>query len=208
MSDIVVISHRGFWRTPEERNQPVAFEHSVNQAFGTETDVRDRGGELVVAHDLPDLNSRSWSEVVDLFEGTALPLAVNVKADGLSDLLKIAMHGRSIDWFAFDMSGPETIRYARAGLPFFTRHSDIETTPILYQAASGVWLDAFEDTWFDTAVIQGHLARGKRVCVVSSELHGRPYQDLWGMLRAMDAPGETLLLCTDHPDLARSYFAS
>lgn len=208
MSGVVVLSHRGFWRTPGERNQPAAFERTVREAFGTETDIRDRNGDLVVAHDAPDENARSWSEVVNLFEGTRLPLAVNVKADGLSDLLKAAMQGRAIDWFAFDMSIPETVRYAQAGLPFFTRHSDIETAPVLYEAASGVWLDAFERTWFDLEVIRTHLARGKRVCVVSPELHGRPYGDVWAMLRDMDAPGENLMLCTDHPDLARAYFAS
>lgn len=208
MSAVVVISHRGFWWSPEERNQPVAFERTVREAFGTETDVRDRGGELVVAHDMPDSHARSWSEVLNLFEGTGLPLAVNVKADGLSGLLKQAMTGRAIDWFAFDMSGPETMRYARAGLPFFTRHSDIETTPVLYPAASGVWLDAFQSTWFDEAVIKNHLSAGKRVCVVSPELHGRPYGEMWATLRDMDTAGEAIMLCTDHPDLARLYFAS
>lgn len=204
----MVLSHRGFWRALDERNQPVAFERTVREGFGTETDVRDRGGELVVAHDVPDETARPWSEVVSLFENTNLPLAVNVKADGLSDLLKATMQGLSVDWFAFDMSGPETVRYARAGLPFFTRHSDIEPTPVLYPAASGVWLDAFEGTWFDAAVIRSHLARGKRVCVVSPELHGRNYQEVWDMLRDIDAPAGTLMLCTDHPDLARAYFTS
>lgn len=208
MSNVLVISHRGFWRTPEERNRPVAFERTVREAFGTETDVRDRGGELVVAHDIADESARPWSEVVGLFRDTGLPLAVNIKADGLSDLLKAAMQEQGIDWFAFDMSAPETVRYARAGLPFFTRHSDIEADPVLYDAASGVWLDAFEHTWFGADVIEGHLARGKRVCVVSPELHGRPHEALWTMLRKLEAPRETLMLCTDHPELARAYFAS
>ena len=208
MSAVVVISHRGFWRSPEERNQPIAFQRTVREAFGTETDVRDRGGALVVAHDMADSEARPWSEILDLFEGTGLPLAVNVKADGLSDLLKTTMEGRAIDWFAFDMSGPETVRYVRAGLPFFTRHSDIETSPILYKAASGVWLDAFECVWFDETTIRAHLTAGKRVCVVSPELHGRPYDAVWAMLRDMnEASGETVMLCTDHPDLARAYFA-
>ncbi len=205
---IVIISHRGFWRSPDEKNALVAFERTVRECFGTETDVRDRGGELVVAHDIPGENARPWAEVLRLFEETGLPLAVNVKADGLSGLLAAAMEGRILDWFAFDMSGPETLRYAKAGLPYFTRHSDIEQSPILYEAAAGVWLDAFETVWFDEAVIKGHLERGKRVCVVSPELHGRPYDEVWSMLRDLDGPGESLMLCTDHPDLARAYFAS
>lgn len=205
---IVIVSHRGFWRSPDEKNALVAFERTVRESFGTETDVRDHDGELVVAHDIPNKNARPWTEVLSLFEKTGLPLAVNVKADGLSGMLAEAMEGRSLDWFAFDMSGPETFRYAKAGLPYFTRHSDIEQSPILYEAAAGVWLDAFESVWFDETVIKGHLARGKRVCVVSPELHGRSHDSVWAMLRKLDWPGESLMLCTDHPDVARAYFAS
>jgi hypothetical protein len=205
---LVIISHRGFWRSPEEKNALVAFERTVRESFGTETDVRDRDGELVIAHDIPDKDARPWTEVLDLFERTGLPLAVNIKADGLSQLLAAAMRGRALDWFAFDMSAPETVRYAEAGLPYFTRHSDIEKSPVLYETAAGVWLDAFKAVWFDEAVIEGHLARGKRVCVVSPELHGRPYDEVWAMLRDLEAPEGSLMLCTDHPDLARAYFAS
>lgn len=205
---LVIISHRGFWRSPEEKNAFVAFERTVREFFGTETDVRDRDGELVIAHDIPNKDARPWGEVLDLFDGTGLPLAVNIKADGLSNLLAVGMQERALDWFAFDMSAPETVRYAEAGLPYFTRHSDIEQSPILYETAAGVWLDAFKAIWFDEEVIKGHLARGKRVCVVSPELHGRSYGQVWAMLRDLDVPGGRLMLCTDHPDLARAYFAS
>lgn len=204
---MIIISHRGFWRSASEKNTAIAFDLTIAEGFGTETDVRDRAGDLVVSHDPADLHSLNLGEVLDRFDGSGLPLAVNVKADGLCERLRIAFSGRRIDWFAFDMSGPETLRYARAGLPFFTRHSDIEHDPILYDQAQGVWLDSFGDCWFDAATIARHIDAGKRVCVVSCELHGRDPAGLWDMLAQMKNNG-SLMLCTDRPDAARERFAS
>ncbi|MCJ2087477.1 hypothetical protein MKK88_16025 [Methylobacterium sp. E-005] len=194
-----IISHRGWWHQPVEKNSALAFQRSVAASFGTETDVRDQVGRLVVSHDPPHGDALPWEDLLDLFSGTGLPLAVNVKSDGLAPLLARAFEGRDIPWFAFDMSVPEMIRYARAGLPFYTRHSDVEAEPILYDAATGVWLDGFHGDWFEKSVIESHLAAGKAVCVVSPELHGRDPQKVWGWLLAM--PGD-ITLCTDFPDRA------
>lgn len=204
---MIVLSHRGYWLQPKEKNAEVAFERTLHEGFGTETDVRDFHGRLVVAHDPPIKRSKTlaWSDVVEMFDGTGLPLAVNVKADGLGMMIADSFAGRDIDWFAFDMSGPETRRYVDLNLPVFTRHSDVEPDPIFYVEARGVWLDSFGPTWFDCDVIRRHLERGKRVCVVSCELHGRDPDRLWDQLAELALCGweKQLLLCTDRPDLAR-----
>lgn len=206
---MIILSHRGFWIQPAEKNSWAAFERTIATGFGTETDVRDLVGKLVIAHDPATETARAWSDLVDLFAGSGLPLAVNVKADGLAPLVGAAFEGRDIDWFAFDMSGPETVRYARAGLPFFTRHSDIETEPLLYSQAQGVWLDAFEDHgWITPQIIRAHLDQGKRVCLVSPELHGRAPEPFWAMLRTLGERPPALMLCTDLPTQARDYFLS
>ncbi|SDA24856.1 hypothetical protein SAMN02799622_03499 [Methylobacterium sp. UNC378MF] len=194
-----IISHRGWWHQPDEKNTVPAFERTIAAGYGTETDVRDRAGRLVVSHDPPEDEPLPWEVLLDLFSGTGLPLAVNVKADGIGPALARSFEGRGISWFAFDMSGPETVRYAGAGLPFYTRHSDVEPEPILYGAAQGVWLDGFRGDWFDRPVIERHLAAGKAVCVVSPELHGRDPHRVWDWLLTM--PGD-ITLCTDFPDRA------
>lgn len=199
-----ILSHRGFWREASEKNTLAAVAYSIAQGFGTELDVRDCLGKLVLSHDLADVHSPAWRDVVDMFAGTELPLAVNVKADGLSGALAEMFATRGVDWFAFDMSGPETVRYAKAGLPFFTRHSDVEPDPILYHEAAGVWLDGFSGIWFGRDTIEKHLAASKRVCIVSPELHGRDPETLWPQLR--DLPDEAML-CTDYPDQATAFFA-
>lgn len=200
-----ILSHRGYWQAEAEKNAREAFAATLSAGFGTETDVRDAQGTLVVSHDPPAPAAMRWSELLDMFHGHGLPLAVNVKADGLSAALAHAFDGRDIDWFAFDMSGPETIRYMRAGLPYYTRHSDIEPTPILYEKAKGIWLDAFERDWFDADDIIAHLIEGKSVCVVSPELHGRDPDEVWQMLKLM-GPHASLSLCTDRPADARRFF--
>ena len=198
-----IISHRGFWLTPDEKNTKAAFDRTVADGFGTETDVRDLAGHLVVAHDPPKGGEIPWTELIAQFDGTGLPLAVNIKADGLAPLLKAAFEGADVPWFAFDMSGPETVRYAREGLPFYTRHSDVEPEPILYDEAAGVWLDAFRGEWFDADVVKRHLGAGKRVCIVSPELHGRDPQPVWRWLGEFaDEAGVTL--CTDRPQQAKA----
>lgn len=198
-----ILSHRGWWRAPHEKNTPAAFRRTLAGGYGTETDVRDLAGRLVVSHDPAGPDAMAWDDLLALFHGTGLPLAVNVKADGLAGLLAAAFADRDIAWFAFDMSGPETVRYAAAGVPFYTRHSDVEREPILYAEASGVWLDAFRHDWFDCSVIARHLDAGKAVCVVSPELHGRDPRPVWERLSGLP-DGATL--CTDLPDEAAQVF--
>lgn len=205
-----ILSHRGYWKTADERNKPEAFARSASLNFGTETDVRDRDGQLVISHDMASNDSLEIDQMLVAFRSKGLPLAINVKADGLSALLFDKMNHSGIEWFAFDMSAPELHRYLAAGLPCYTRHSDIEPEPICYERCLGVWLDSFAGPeWYDASVVAAHLDAGKRVCVVSSELHGRAHAQLWRMLRDSGLSSrDGLDLCTDNPEDARSFFTA
>jgi hypothetical protein len=206
------LAHRGLWAERAEMNGAQAFRRAREAGFGVETDVRDLGGELVVSHDPPRPGAMPLEAFLDLFQraGPELPVAVDVKADGIDALLAAALRRRGLErWFAFDMSVPDALRYARAGLPFFTRQSEHEPSPALYEAARGVWVDAFERDWVEREVVAGHLAAGKSVALVSPELHGRPPEPFWSALAAWCAggfratAGAELFLCTDHPARAR-----
>jgi glycerophosphoryl diester phosphodiesterase len=201
---VQIISHRGYWKTAEEKNSRAAFARTLEAGFGTETDVRDLAGQLVVAHDPPKGGEMRWREMVAMFEGSSLPLAVNVKSDGLAPLLLQAFAASSIPWFAFDMSGPQTVHFANQGLPFYSRHSDIEPEPILYERAAGIWLDSFtDDQWIRPDLIRRHLDAGKSVCIVSAELHGREPQPLWDRLAELKGEAR-VTLCTDWPETAKA----
>ncbi len=207
------LSHRGYWLEPGERNAESAFVRSFERGFGTETDVRDLDGRLVVSHDPPRAGALPLERVLELHArlGPELPLALNVKSDGLEELLGALLERHAVrDAFVFDMSVPDTLRYVRRRLRFFTRHSEHEPTPALYEAAAGVWLDACEGDWARGEDVAAHLRRGKQVCLVSPELHGREPAARWRRIGAwladgtVDAASEDLMLCTDRPDDARA----
>jgi len=200
-----IISHRGYWLTPQEKNQRIAFERSFDLGFGTETDVRDSGGKLVISHDMPRGDEIALTEVLDLLGDRNLPLALNIKSDGLGSAILDAMSGRPQTlWFTFDMSVPELVRQKNLAMPVFTRRSEYELQATLYDGAVGVWLDCFHGLWFTAKDIVAMLDDGKRVCVVSPELHGREPTDLWSMLRSAGLYDSALMVCTDVPEKLQS----
>jgi len=203
-----ILAHRGNWKIPAEKNSLAALTLALRQGFGLETDVRDLAGELVVSHDPPlpgALPLRTLCEEYRACNANGT-LALNIKADGLAQPLRLMLAEYGIqNYFVFDMSVPDMLAYARDEMPFFTRVSELETVPVLLERASGIWLDAFHSDWYDSAPIRDYLAAGKQVCVVSPELHRRPKDDVWRMLRmAGDSDGQ-LLCCTDFPEQLREW---
>ncbi|TNF58717.1 MAG: hypothetical protein EP308_00250 [Burkholderiales bacterium] len=202
-----ILSHRGYWKSVEEKNTPAAFERSFSLGFGTETDLRDLAGQLVVSHDPPTSTALIAHDLFAIHRrhDPGLTLALNIKADGMQRLLQAELEGlEGMDAFVFDMSVPDTLHWLATGIPVFTRHSDVEPAPALYDKASGVWLDGFGSDWWDAGVIARHLDAGKRVCIVSPELHRRDHRPVWERLASADLPdGDRLMICTDLPEQAK-----
>lgn len=205
------LAHRGLWLAPEQRNTLAAFRDAFDHGCGIEIDVRDLDGTLVVSHDPPQTGALPFETVVAAWRDhpSAGTLAINVKADGLEQLLAGALRGTDPDRsFVFDMSIPDALRYVRAGIPYFTRHSEVEPEPALYAGATGVWLDDFAGGFITEARIAAHVHEGKRVAVVSPELHGRDHVVVWDEWRRWAVWRERdVLLCTDHPTRAQEVFA-
>lgn len=206
---MIVLSHRGYWLEEHERNQRIAFDRSFRLSFGTETDLRDANGEIVISHDVPTGVELTFKQLLELYRQHSdgdLPLALNVKADGLASLVKKALSSMpGLDAFMFDMAVPDMLSYFQAGIPVFTRMSEVEREPPWFDQSAGIWLDSFGPTWFNEKLVCELLSTGKRVCIVSSELHKREPLDLWTML-APHSNETNLLLCTDQPELARDFF--
>jgi hypothetical protein len=207
-----IISHRGYWHSPEEKNTSIAFQRSFSLGFGTETDFRDCGGQLVISHDPAHGGALPVADVLAKLAAInrTLPLAINIKADGLQEMIKAALTAAHIEnYFLFDMSVPDALQSLKAGLRCYTRHSDVELHPPFYAQAAGVWLDAFAgEEWITDDVLGAHLRAGKKVCLVSPELHRRPHAAFWRRLKASPFSVDTqLTLCTDLPEEARGFFA-
>ena len=201
-----IISHRGLWEAQEEKNTKNSFNKSFDLGFGTETDVRDANGDLVISHDIPGGNEMTLREFCSLKGVTDYTLALNIKSDGLAAKLKNTLNEFGLTkWFVFDMSIPDTLGHLQVGNPVFTRLSDIEINTVLLNESVGVWLDAFISDWYGEKIILDLLNQGKKVCIVSPELHGRNYERVWEMLKPISV-NENLLICTDFPIQAKHYF--
>jgi len=208
---IKILSHRGYWKTAAEKNKISSFKRSFSSSFGTETDIRDICGKLVISHDPPPDDHHLTAEEF-LLEyinySTDLPLALNIKSDGLQCHLKHLLEKFSIkNYFVFDMSIPDTLSYIQAGMNVFIRQSEYERIPVFLHQADGVWLDSFVREWFDESTISSYIERGKKVCIVSPELHRREHLEFWGHLRQMSLlQSGQVMLCTDLPERAREFF--
>ena len=205
-----ILAHRGIWKNRHEGNSLKALTTALAGNYGLEFDVRDSNGTLVIAHDVVVGVKPPAIELVDAYfeMSSSQTLAVNIKADGIGTLIADLVTQQGVkNYFCFDMSVPETLRYRRLGLRYFTRQSEYEKDPVLYQDAAGVWMDMFESDWITSDDVRKHLDCGKQVALVSPELHGRPHALFWERLRDAGLGGQDgVMLCTDHPDSARSFF--
>lgn len=205
-----IISHRGFWEQPNEKNTLKSFEKSFSENFGTETDFRDFKGKLVISHDIADENCMEATRFFEIYNSynCKATLALNIKSDGLQKELEILLKKYEIEnYFVFDMSIPDTLGYLKNQIVFFSRQSEYELSPSLYEKCSGIWLDSFEKQWFDIDLIQNHFKNNKKVALVSPELHKREFKAFWDYLKISKLfENKNLILCTDLPNHAKQFF--
>lgn len=192
---------------PEERNTAAALFGALARGFGLETDFRDRAGTLLVSHDPP--HDGPVLTAAELFaeyvrSGSSGRLALNVKADGLQDMLQAELGAAGIAadrYYAFDMSVPDALGYLQRDMPVYTRVSEHEPDPAFADRAGGVWVDDFGGGFPQVATAQRLLGAGMRVALVSPELHGRAPEPLW---EAVGAAGlhtdKNFEICTDFPE--------
>lgn len=205
---MIILSHRGLWNNKDERNKCEAFVQSFDAGFGTETDLRDICGKIVISHDMPNGDEITFEEVLKIMNGRNLPLALNIKADGQAiAILELLRKYNHTNYFTFDMSIPDMVVQIATGLNVFTGQSDLIEKPILLDKAGGVWLDAFNSDWYDTARLDDIVEKSGHVCIVSADLHGRDTAYQWEQIKKSKSfNGDNLMLCTDKPLLAKEYF--
>ncbi len=209
-----IVCHRGLWGNPSEQNSLAAFKRALTAGFGLEADIRDRSGEVVISHEMANRMSPSLKQLLRLYRSlrsTSL-LALNIKADGLERAVNTLLKQHAITrYFAFDMSIPTAFRFFKyhRKVVTATRHSDMELQPVLYRHARWVWLDELQRPWIQRADLEKHHRNGKKICIVSPELHRRPHKRRWAAYKALpQLLSRQLYLCTDHPCEADRYFNS
>lgn len=205
-----ILAHRGYWNSDIPNNSPAALSEALKKGYGFESDIRDYCGKLVISHNAADANCQSADEVFAMLKeyGDRFCFAINIKADGLKDMLADMLQKHSINnYFTFDMSVPQMIEYSEMNIRFFTRQSEFEKNPIMYDKSAGVWIDAFfDDSWITEKLLTEHISNGKQVCIVSPDLHKREYLPFWEKLKGYKLDYSKVILCTDFPDQAKSFF--
>lgn len=207
-----IVSHRGFWNSNIPKNSKAAFENSFQNEFGTETDLRDLNGEIVISHDIPTLGEKplTLEEFFEIYNSFKIKktLCLNIKADGLQKMVNELINKYQIEnYFLFDMSIPDHFQYDKIGLKTYFRESEFEKIDYLTTSIKGVWLDAFYDQWYTAKHINDLIEKKLKVAVVSFDLHHRDYEKQWKFLLDHNFHlNENILLCTDNPDKAIKYF--
>lgn len=214
---MIILAHRGLWRQKAEQNTIVSLCDALDQGFGLETDIRDDRGRLVISHDCPMGDEPDVDAFLACYRDrrSTQMLALNVKSCGLQQLVVDALGRHSIPqehYFLFDMAPPDALGYLERSMPCYTRQSEIEGDPAFVDQAAGIWLDCFFRDWIDKDVIRSHDRAGRRVALVSPELHGRDKDAAWAMWRHVvalfreEGRSDRLMICTDYPAEAKAYF--
>jgi glycerophosphoryl diester phosphodiesterase len=197
-----ILAHRGFWTDQSgskvlEQNSKDAISRAFELGFGVEIDIRDFDGELVLAHDLATKQSQRISEIeLDSCHST---IALNVKSDGLIPLIRSFELGKiqKINHFFFDMSFPEQRKYFEAGLSVAIRTSEFENVEV--SDPHYIWLDSFIDDWYVEDFRFFTNFQNSIICIVSPELHNRPFGPIWEQLIPYFIELPNILICTDFP---------
>tara|TARA_B100001093_G_scaffold520035_1_gene612193 strand:- start:142 stop:789 length:648 start_codon:yes stop_codon:yes gene_type:complete len=210
-SKISIISHRGYWLFKKEKNSLKAFKRSLSLGYGIEIDIRDYCGNLVVSHDIPTKNHLKLSTILNFYSKCDKQpvLAFNIKSNGLQNELRNQLENFKINnYFIFDASVPDAIDFINLGMITYTRQSEYETSPSFYDLANGIWMDEFNRNWINDDILKFHLKNGKKICIVSPELHGRDHRLIWKKLRKTlkENPKMEISICTDYPLDVVKYF--
>ena len=192
-----IFAHRGLWlESGLEENSFEALQLAFHEGFGVEVDIRDYLGRVVISHDPPSKSSFDFKALVDLASGFPdLPIAINVKSDGLAN--ELATHQIVNPHFFFDMSFPQERDFVRRGLTVASRVSEHE--PVDRALQPNLWVDSFEADWYlGEPQAMTAIANSSRAVFISPELHHRRHQESWNALGPLIQENSSLGICTDY----------
>jgi hypothetical protein len=203
-----IFAHRGMWlESGLEKNSMGAFQLAFEEGFGIEVDIRDHVGKIVISHDPPTEAIVEFEALIDLASRfPELPVAINVKSDGLS--MELARYQIANPHFYFDMSVPQERDFLKRGLVVASRISEYE--PVERGLHQILWVDAFEDDWyFSDNKSMTVIKNSSSAVFVSPELHGRDRSKAWEVLGPLIKEVSHLGVCTDYPsEFSAKWFLS
>jgi glycerophosphoryl diester phosphodiesterase len=220
-----ILAHRANLAGPHSvvENSLEACARALEAGFGLETDLRrDAAGAFYISHDPhPRTAANSLEAYTELFaKFPSAELAINVKELGyetaLVELMKSGRLGKRAFYFDFELLEPATPGGAQrkikslpggADIRMASRLSDHGETLAQCLSIPGeiVWADEFDKLWLTAQEAEMVRAAGRRLFVISPELHGfdaAARKRRWADFRAWGVDG----VCTDYALEAREFF--
>jgi glycerophosphoryl diester phosphodiesterase len=220
-----ILAHRANLAGPHSavENSLEACARALEAGFGLETDLRrDAVGRFYISHDpLPRTTVNSLEAYAELFaRHPAAELAINVKELGYEAALVALMNSGKLGarsfYFDFELLELETPGAAQRkikALPggdkiaLASRLSDRKEplAQCLSIPAEITWADEFDSLWLTAKEAEAVRAAGRRLFVISPELHGfdaATMKQRWRDFKAWGVDG----VCTDFALQAREFF--
>lgn len=205
---MIIIAHRGLWKNESEKNTFESIIGALSKSIGTEIDVRDYLGKIVISHDIATKSALAFDTLMThTLKNEMRPLlAIDIKASGLLKMIERPLKEYD-NYFCFGMPFTEQIDYINAKMKVFTRASEYEQTPVLYAESVGVWMDYFYDDEQCIRDLTLYTKNKKQVCIVSAELNNRNNLHQWDLIKEL-APEikKYIILCTDKYFEAVNFF--
>jgi len=145
--------------------------------YGVEVDIRSNNGRLIIHHD-PLASGEDFEAWLQHYRHRTLIL--NVKEEGLeARLIELMQQHHITDYFFLDQSFPFLIKWSKLGERHcavrISEFESIETALTLAGKIDWVWVDCFTHFPLSSADANRLQNAGFKLCLVSPELQGRPF---------------------------------
>lgn len=178
--------------------------------YGVEVDIRSYKDQLILHHE-PYLMGESFENWLKHFRHQFLIL--NVKEEGLEErIIKLMKKFNIRHYFFLDQSFPFLIKWSRFGeskcAVRVSEFESIETALTLKGRIDWIWVDYFNYFPLSKESANKLKSAGFKLCLVSPELQGYPYEieipKLAHLLKDQEIFPEAI--CTKKPEIWKKWF--
>ena len=168
----------------------------INPKFGLEIDIHNYNNKLVLAHDHPNEQSIKLEDFITHIPKNSL-LAINIKNEEVEAELKIILsRSKTTNYFTFDWPVTSLHNAINHDLNCAFRLSEYEKD--IVPNCPWVWLDSFNEIWYDADFLISLKKYGIKLAIVSPELHNRE-SDINKVKDIVNAV-KVDAICTDMPE--------
>ena len=174
------------------------------ESYGVEIDIRYNGEDLFISHD-PSRNDVLMSDWLNYYSHCFL--IVNVKEDGLEDLVINLLNNCGITSFFFlDQPFPSIMKMARKGerrcAVRISEYESHHTALNVSRFVDWVWVDQFTTAPPDFDALKILKEKGLKLCLVSPELQGREMDSVINLQSSIRRSGFDFdAVCTKYVDI-------